>query len=413
MRLSDSLAAFRRRCENSDHEQEQIRQIFAERLRGMKKAVPFLFNVLNYAAIAFLMPFLVLFYQSLGFTGIQIGVLAGMGPLITLFAAPLWTGTADARRWHRGLMSLAIASTVLLTVIFPFLRSLWPVILVWGLYSVLSAPITSFVDSATMSMLGDEKEMYGRIRLGGTLGWGLAAPLAGMLIQGFGLKLAFWGYALLMFVGLIVSQGLRYEHRGERVSIRSGLGTLLASRGWIVFLVMALISGMGLSSVNNYLFPYLKELKASETIMGVSLTISTLSEIPVLFFAHHLLKVFRPFGLLLLGMAFTGLRLLLFFPAPSPAGVLAVQTIQGLTFPLVWVAGVAYADENAPSGMRSTAQGLFGAMVFGFGSASGGFLGGLMLSAWGGRAMYLAFGLGVLASTACIATIHRLLRQPI
>jgi PPP family 3-phenylpropionic acid transporter len=378
----------------------------------MKKAIPFWFNVLNYAAIAFLMPFLVLFYQSLGFNGIQIGVLAGMGPLITLFAAPLWTGTADARRWHRGLMSLAIASAVLLTGIFPFLRTLWPIVLIWVLYSVLSAPITSFVDSATMSMLGEEKEMYGRIRLGGTLGWALAAPLAGVLIQGYGLKLAFWGYAVLMLFGLVVSQGLKYERWGERVSLRGGLGALLASRGWILFLAMAWISGMGLSSVNNYLFPYLKELKAPETTMGISLTISTLSEIPVLLFAHRLLKAFRPFGLLLVGMAFTGLRLLLFFLAPSPAGVLAVQAIQGLTFPLVWVAGVAYADENAPTGMHSTAQGLFGAMVFGFGSASGGFLGGLMLAAWGGRAMYLAFGAGVLTSTAIIALIHRLSRKP-
>jgi PPP family 3-phenylpropionic acid transporter len=377
----------------------------------MNKGIPFLFNVLNYAAIAFLMPFLVLFYQSLGFSGTQIGLLAGIGPLITLFAAPLWTGMADARRWHRGFMSLAILSAILLTAIFPFLRTLGTVFLVAALYYFLSAPIVSFVDSATMSMLSGEKEKYGRIRLGGTIGWGLAAPLAGMLVQAYGLRLAFWGYALLMVLGLITSQGLRYERSEERVSIRSGLGTLLASRGWIFFLIMAFISGMGLSSVNNFLFPYMKELKANETTMGVALTISTLAEVPVLFFANRLMKVFRPFNLLLMGMAFTGLRLLLYFLAPSPAGVLAIQVIQGLTFPLVWVAGVAYADENAPAGMRATAQGLFGALVFGFGAAAGGFLGGLMIAALGGRAMYLVFGVAVLASTACIALVHRLLSR--
>lgn len=84
-------------------------------------------------------------------------------------------------------------------------------------------------------MLGAEKEMYGRVRLGGTIGWGLAAPLAGMLVQAYGLKLAFWGYALLMFLGLIVSQGLRYGKSEKGISILDGLRTLLASRGSISF----------------------------------------------------------------------------------------------------------------------------------------------------------------------------------
>lgn len=375
----------------------------------MNRATPFTFNFLSYAALAFLMPFLVLFYQHLGFSGTQIGLLAGMGPLITLFGAPLWTGMADARRWHRPIMSLAIAAAVVLTVIFPFLKNLWPVALIVALYSFFGAPITSFADSATMSMLAEEKEMYGRVRLGGTIGWGLAAPLAGMLVQAYGLKLAFWGYALLMFLGLIVSQGLRYGKPEESISIRVGLGTLLANRGWIRFLIMAFVAGMGLASVNSYLFPYMKELKAGETTMGVALTISTFSELPVLFFANRLIKRFRPYGLLLLGMTFTGVRLLLYSIVPSPGGVLAIQAIQGLTFPVVWVAGVAYADEHAPAGMRATAQGLFGAMVFGFGAAAGGFAGGLILEGWGGRIMYLVFGLIVLVSTACIA----LFRNPL
>jgi len=166
---------------------------------------------------------------------------------------------------------------------------------------------------------------------------------------------------------------------------------------------------MGLASVNSYLFPYMKELKAGETTMGVALTISTFSELPVLFFANRLIKRFRPYGLLLLGMTFTGVRLLLYSIVPSPGGVLTIQAIQGLTFPVVWVAGVAYADEHAPAGMRATAQGLFGAMVFGFGAAAGGFAGGLILEGWGGRIMYLMFGLIVLVSTAGIA----LFRNPL
>jgi len=56
----------------------------------MKKIWPFSFYFLYFAALSSFMPFLVLYYQDLKFTGAQIGLLTGIPPLITLFAAPLW-----------------------------------------------------------------------------------------------------------------------------------------------------------------------------------------------------------------------------------------------------------------------------------------------------------------------------------
>jgi hypothetical protein len=70
----------------------------------MRKIWPFTFNFLLYAAFAFVAPYIVLYYQGLGFTGTQIGLLTGIVPLITLFSSPLWTGLADATHRHRLLM---------------------------------------------------------------------------------------------------------------------------------------------------------------------------------------------------------------------------------------------------------------------------------------------------------------------
>jgi MFS family permease len=74
---------------------------------------------------------------------------------------------------------------------------------------------------------------------------------------------------------------------------------------------------------------------------------------------------------------------------------------------MVWVAGVSYADENAPQGMKATAQGLLGAMMFGFGSATGGLAGGLMIGSIGGRWMYLIIGSLVLVSVGVITLLER------
>ncbi|NIP51726.1 MAG: MFS transporter [Phycisphaerae bacterium] len=372
----------------------------------MKKIWPFTFYFLLYSAIAFIAPFIVLYYQELGFTGTQIGLLTGIVPLITLFNAPLWTGFADATHRHRLLMSLGILGGVITTVVFPFLNAFAPVFIIAVLLYIFVAPITPLADSATMFMLADEKEMYGRVRLGGTVGFGISAFAAGLFVQYYGLRFAFWGCAALFFLGLIVSQKLVYGQSETDSPTIGRARALLTNPRWVLFLVAAFAGGMGMAAYNNYLFPYMMELGASETTMGLALTVGMFSEIPILFFGNRLIKFFKSYGLLMLAMGITGLRMLLFATIETPVLVLFVQLLNGLTFPAMWVAGVTYTDENAPAGMSATAQGLFGAMVMGFGAAVGGFVGGLLLESIGGRGLYLVFGLTVIVIVVTVALIR-------
>ena len=127
----------------------------------------------------------------------------------------------------------------------------------------------------------------------------------------------------------------------------------------------------------------------------------------MLFYADGLLKRFKAHGLFVLAMVVTGIRLLFYAAVSFPAGVLVFQVFNGFTFPAAWVAGVTYADENAPPAMSATAQGLFGAMVFGFGAAAGGLLGGLLLESIGGRGMYLVIGVAMLLGVAIITLMER------
>jgi PPP family 3-phenylpropionic acid transporter len=373
----------------------------------MRKLWPFTFNFLLFAASAFVSPFMVLYYQGLGFTGTQIGLLTGITPLITFCSVPLWTGLADATRRHRLLMSLAILLGVITLFVFPLLHAFVPVLLIAVLLYLFVAPVTAFADSATMFMLADEKEMYGRIRLGGTIGYGLASLIAGVFVQNYGLRLAFWGCATLFLLGFIVSQKLVYGQSQADSPARGRVRTLLTNPRWILFLTVAFAGGLGLAAFNSYLFPYMKELGASESTMGLALMVGTITEIPALFFANRLMRQLKSYGLLMLSMVVSGLRMLLFAASGTPSLVLLIQLVNGLTFPTMWVAGVSYADENAPAGMSTTAQGLFSAMVFGFGAAVGGFTAGPLLESMGGRGLYFVFGSAVLVTVAIVALIHR------
>ncbi len=374
----------------------------------MKKIWPFTFYFLYFAALSSLMPFLVLLYQGLDFSGAQIGLLTGIPPLITLVAAPFWTGVADTRQWHKLVMGVGIAFAVLVMVLLPSVTVFPVVFLVIILFNTFLSPVAPLADSATMNMLGEERAMYGRIRLGGTIGWGLFAPIAGFLVQKYGLQAGFWSFSVIMLANLLVSQ--RFVHGAPQAgdAPRAGIRTFLTSRRWLNFLFLAFLGGVGSFSVAAYLFPYMAELGASESMMGIASSIATLTEIPIFFFGNRLVKKFGSYALLVLALVLVGIRSLFFGIVSTPLLVLVLQAFGGTIFPAIWLAGVSYADENAPAGMKSSAQGLFGAMMFGVGSAAAGFLAGPLLESIGGRGLFLVLGVGILAGLALAEGIRRL-----
>jgi MFS transporter, PPP family, 3-phenylpropionic acid transporter len=376
----------------------------------MRLAWPFAVNVLLFASGACLFPYFVLYYQSLGFTGAQIGLLAGVTPLITLVAAPLWTNLADATHRHRLLMSLLILAAASAAFVFPVVRTFAPIALVAVFYSAVAAPIFSFADNATMAMLKGQRSHYGRVRLGGTIGFGVAALLVGVLVERNDMRLAFYTGGAFLFLAFVAVQALDHRREGGPAAKVGRVTDLLADRRWLPFLLVAFAGGLATAVSNSFLFPYLQELGANERTMGLALTIGTLAEVPMFFFGSRLLRRFKPFGLLLLAMALTGARMILFVISATPNFVLMLQFVNGLAFPAMWMAGVAYADEHAPPGLGATAQGLFGAVVFGFGSAVGGFAGGPLLEWVGGRGLFLIIGVAVLVITALAVPLQKRLQ---
>ena len=358
-------------------------------------------------------PFLVLYYQNLGFEGGQIGFLAGLSPLVMLFSAPLWTGIADTTRRYKLVMGISLVFGSLAVAAFPLLTAFLPILLVVLLNSFFLAPVPSLADSATMAMLADEKDMYGRLRLGGTLGFGIAAPIAGLLVQSYGLKMAVWGCGLMYTLAFFIS--VKFVHYSAKTVIRqntslvNGFRIMITNPRWLLFLLGALVGGFALAVTSNYFFSYMKELGARESTMGLALTLGTVCEIPVMFFGNRLLKYFKAYPLFILSLIITGVRLLLFSIATSPNHVMVFQLLNGLAFPAMWLAGVSYVDEHAPVGMSATAQGVFGAAVFGVGTALGGFIGGALLEAIGARGLCLAFGSVTMFGVVIILLVGRLL----
>jgi PPP family 3-phenylpropionic acid transporter len=378
-----------------------------EPLECGKMVLPSMYYFLYYGAISFLFPFLALFYKGQGLTGGQIGLLAAISPIISFFGAPLWTGTADATHRHKLVTIISLLGVVTMALILPGIASFAGFILAISLYAFLGSPTNALTDSAVLSLLGDRKERYGRIRLWGTIGYGVMAPIAGEIIGRFGLKWAFWGYAILMFVGLLVVVQIPFRQSHSYGSFVGGMRSLFANQPWMLFLVMVFIGGIGMATINNYLFIYMESLGASKALMGIALTVSTLSEIPAMFFSDRFLRRFGARGLLIVAMTTIGLRLICYSLTTSPWVVLVIQLVHGLTFAAIFIAGVSYADQVAPPGMKATTQGMFNGTLMGFGAATGGLLGGLLMDRFSPGGMYAIVGTVVLVGLVVFLLVER------
>jgi len=368
---------------------------------------PSAFYFLYYGAFSVLPPFLPIFYKSHGLTGGQIGLLAALPPIISFLGAPLWSGAADASHRHKLVIMGSILGVVVIAFIIPGIASFGGLLLVISLYAFFGAPSASLIDSAVLALLGDRKERFGRVRLWGTIGYGVIAPFAGDLIGRLGLKWAFWGYAILMMGGFLIITQIPFRQSHPNSSFGGGMRVLLGNRPWMLFLVMVFIAGVGMATINNYLFVYMQSLGASNTLMGFALTASTLSEIPAMFFSDRMLRRFGARGMLIIAMTAIGLRLICYSLATQAWVVLLIQLSHGLTYAAIYTAGVNFADQVAPPGLKATTQGMFSGTLMGFGSAAGAFLGGILMDRFTPGGMYGIIGTLVLIGLIVFLLVER------
>jgi PPP family 3-phenylpropionic acid transporter len=351
-----------------------------------------------YAALACLTPFMSLYYLERGLNGTQIGVLAGAIPLVSWASAPLWGGIADAKNRHKLALMLAIAGVWAAVVTLFFADDFTSLLISVIGYAFFIGPIVPLVDNAVLDIMGESKARYGRVRLWGSVGWGLAAILLSPILETVGLSWSFYGFLVFMAVTFAVAARLPMGLSSVRGAYSAGLGILIRNGRFLLLLITALVYGITLGVLLSYQFLYLEQLGASRNLMALSLTITTISELPFWFISSGLLRRFGSSKMIAFALAATAARMFALGLMRAPWLVLPISLLHGPGFAVIWAAGVADADAAAPPGLGATAQGLFSGMIFGLGSALGGFLGGPAYEALGFARLFTIIGWITLAT---------------
>jgi len=360
------------------------------------------------AAMAGFTPFLTLYYAQLGLTASEIGLLVGINPLITLIAAPLWGAVADATRQHKRLFLLMIMGTIGVVILFlsaTTLAQLLPITIAFGLFT---APMMPLIDNSVLVLLGEQRAHYGRLRLWGAVGWGAVGMLGGILVDRWGLHNSFLTFLVFMGALFMVARQLPITPVSIGARFWQGAASLFANAQWNILLLTVFSSSIAMSIIHSYLFLYVDQLGASKTLMGYSLVVGTLSEIPIFFYADRLLQRWGARGVLLMALICQVVRVFAYAMMPTAWWILPISLLHGPTFSAMWAASVAYASElAAPRGLVATAQGLLTGVIMGLGGVVGALVGGLVLERWGAVTLFSLAGIGALAGLLFFAILGR------
>jgi MFS transporter, PPP family, 3-phenylpropionic acid transporter len=369
-----------------------------------------LYLFLLFASVGLTEPFLNLHLRRLGLSGVEIGALAAIQPGIAAMAPFVWTAWADATGRARGLF---VWNSWLAGLAFiPVVLARSPVLLAGTLtlFALLKSPLVPLANSLAFQSLGAGREAsYGRIRLWGSMGYIVAAVGGGILADRVGAAAALGGVVfLLVGCGGVASGTMARGAPEPPAAVRAGVAALFRQPGFSSFLAATLLARFSAAPYNTFFTIQLDAMGISQAVAGQAWAVGVISEMAVMAAWPRLVGRARPDRLLTLAIAAHALRWWLTASLTSTGGLLAIQTLHGLTFGAFYLASVHLVEAMVPPELRATGQGLYAAGVFGFGGMAGNYLAGRLFD---------RIGLGTLYRLAAVFSVSATLlslgfRQP-
>jgi len=330
------------------------------------------------AAIGALTPFLSLYYQSRGLSGSQIGRIVAIPPFLTLLSAALWNAVADRYAAHRIVMIGMLTGSGVTAILISLSGSFWLILTFTLLYAVFAGSLSPLISGITMQFLQGQRERFGVYRLWGSVGWTLSTVSVGRLADLAGLRLIFIVHSLLLFASGWLAWTLRLSSGVSQhtPTVWQDLGRLLRDLRWRIFLISSLLMAMAISNLYSFMPLLARRLGGSSGLIGATFALQSLLEVPILFYGAPILRRLGLERAIVLSMLLFSLRLAAYAWIPAAIWILPLGLLHSVTWGLLTLAYVTYADLLAPPGLQATAQGLhqgvFRGLAFGLGSVVGG-----------------------------------------
>lgn len=332
-----------------------------------------------YAGIGAFVPFSALYYRSLGFSGLELGILTSLPAIATALLGPIWGILADTFGIHRQVMRVVLLLAAGIVWMLTGITTFVPFMVVMALLAMVIVPVPSLWDSYAVSAVERGGAPYGVLRIFGSLGFTVMVFIMGRIMADDLSTIFLYFYAGCFLLGFLVS--LRLPALGERQPRRllDGLKAVAQNAPYRLLLLVAYLIAAGYATVNIYLTLHIESLEGDTGIAGTAFALSALSELPIIGFGALILKRLGARRVIFIALGVYILRFCLLGFTFSTSFVLLAQIMHGLSFGMFLIASVTLAHRLVGRENAATAQALLAMMGMGLGTITGSFLGGLAI----------------------------------
>uniref|UniRef100_A0A914YRZ9 Major facilitator superfamily associated domain-containing protein n=1 Tax=Panagrolaimus superbus TaxID=310955 RepID=A0A914YRZ9_9BILA len=316
-----------------------------------------------------------------------------------------------------------------------------------------SSPALPLVDGCTLNLVSDQPQEFGRIRLFGSIGWGMA-----MFVMGIGLDysdtfrnhpcptkntteknyiLCFVTSTILTAMSMAVATQFRFgqeheqhrpdevgglvmdtqltevdpaiaektrgkqlrtnEARGEQNEWRAALKAMMNVH-FMLYLLGVVTIGFGAGNVFAFLYWYLQDLGGSPILFGMASVVNHAAEIAAFFYTFRFINKYGYVKTMYACLGANVVRFLLISWLSNPWMILPLQAVQGTVLAVNWATATSYVSLVSPPHLKNTSQQILLILYHGVGRGLGAMVGGTIITTIGARLFFalLAF------ITACV-----------
>jgi MFS family permease len=350
-----------------------------------------------YSSMGILIPYLPLLVSKT-VDAKQVGFLMAVGAITLMVMQPIWGWFSD-KYSIKLVLIISIIGTMTATVFFPFASGFVPWLLILSIYFIFQSPIATLIDTLAVTNF---TETFGRIRLWGSIGFGIAVFLGsiflGNLIYILHLSLLIVTLAFVLFIKLPKKQNSLV---GGNFALNNFIQVFRIGPIFIV-LVSLLFTAISIKGNATFYSIGLNELHVYGLLLGTAWLLQVFPEIGVFLFVDKLAKKVTPWALVIIGVSVFAIHFSLLGYFHTIWAWVLLQPLVSIAF-CFWYSGAIRLIKNlVPTEFQATGQSVFSAVCNGLGGMSGSIISGVIVSTWNVFVFYRIAGLLCLGTAILI-----------
>ncbi|XP_044256742.1 uncharacterized protein LOC123006376 [Tribolium madens] len=292
-------------------------------------------------------------------------------------------------------------------------RIFWIYFTVRFVASIMQTAGMTIMDPIALTMIEKYGGDFGKEKLFSSLGMAMFSPITGALIDWNSHRLgytdysaAFYTYDVLLIVAALAVYLMPLGTKLPADNIFRDLKNIFQMPHVVVFIIFLYILGNLWGFIESYLFFYLKDLGAPNYLLGITVTVGTISSMPFLYGADNITHKMGHITVIIVAFFAHAARLVGYSLIESAWWCFPFEALESLSVHMMWVAAATYCAILAPKGLLATLIGVIGMAHFSIGRGSGSFVGGHVIAKFGIRQGFRLMGLVAVISGLAYALLH-------